>query len=55
MAAKGKGAFQSKGQSNLRARFHDFNSQRRNRNLKTTNWENYKKVTGNGRKQFTKS
>lgn len=54
MPARGRGQFQKQGQSNLRGRFHDYNSQRRNRNQKTATWNTYKKKTNNGRKTFTK-
>ena len=33
----------------LRARFHDYNSQRRHRGKSTVTWEQYKKLTAGGR------
>lgn len=38
----------------LRARFHDYNSQRRFRNQSTVSWTKYKEITGGGRRKFTK-
>jgi len=35
----------------LRARFHDYNSQRRYRNQSTVTWEQYKKLTQGGRRK----
>lgn len=47
-----KGTYKKAGQSKLRARFHDLNSQRRFRKQPTLGWEQYKKRTKNGRKQL---
>ena len=52
MPAKGRGSYQRSGESKLRARLHDFNSQRRNRNQNTITWANYKKITENGRTNY---
>ena len=49
-----KGKYQKQGQSRLRGRWHDLNSQRRYRNQKTVGWETYKKRTRNGRKDYSK-
>lgn len=54
MPAKGKGQFQKGRQSKLRARFHDYNSQRRYNGESTVSWENYKKNTRNGTVRFSK-
>lgn len=35
----------------LRARFHDYNSQRRYRSKSTITWEAYKKLTQGGRQK----
>ena len=52
MPAKGKGEYQRQGQSNLRGRFHDYNSQRRNRKQRTVTWDAYKKRTSSGRRTY---
>ena len=36
----------------LRARFHDYNAQRRFRNKSTVTWEQYKKLTQGGRQKL---
>ena len=46
--------YKTAGQSKLRGRWHDLNSQRRFRNQPTLGWETYKKRTKNGRKQLGK-
>jgi len=38
----------------LRARWHDYNSQRRYRGQKTVSWEAYKKATQGGRKKLSR-
>ena len=37
----------------LRARFHDYNSQRRYRGQSTITWDQYKKLTQGGRKKLS--
>ena len=49
-----KGTYQRQGQSRLRGRWHDLNSQRRYRGQSTVSWETYKKRTGNGRRDYRK-
>jgi len=44
----------SKAQRTLRGRWHDLNSQRRYRGQKTVGWEQYKKATANGTRQYKK-
>jgi hypothetical protein len=44
--------YKKSGQSKLRGRWHDLNSQRRFRNQPTIGWEMYKKKTKNGKKQL---
>lgn len=48
-------AFRAKNsaQQRLRARFHDYNSQRRFRKQTTVSWKKYREITGNGRSKFT--
>ena len=53
MPTANKGSFQKSGQSKLRARYHDLNSQRRHRGKGTVTWENYKKRTNNGRTEYS--
>lgn len=50
-----RGAYKKAGESQLRARFHDLNSQRRYRNQATVGWEQYKKQTKGGRSRYTKA
>ena len=50
-----RGTYKKSGESALRARYHDFNSQRRFRNQTTIGWESYKKQTQQGRKRYTKA
>jgi len=50
---RGQGRFQKGKLSRVRARFHDMNSQRRNRNKPTVSWANYRKKTRDGTKQYT--
>jgi len=38
----------------LRARFHDYNSQRRYRKQTTVSWQKYKEITQGGKKKFAK-
>lgn len=44
----------NKTEATLRGRYHDYNSQRRNRNQTTVTWEKYKENTGNGSIKFSK-
>lgn len=44
--------YKQAGESKLRGRWHDLNSQRRYRGKSTVGWETYKKQTANGRKQY---
>jgi len=46
------GKYQKSGQAKLRARYHDMNSQRRNRNQKTVTWEQYQARTRGGRTEY---
>ena len=55
MAGKpGQGRFQKSRLSSVRARWHDYNSQQRNRGKSTVSWANYRKKTRDGSVQFTK-
>lgn len=51
---QGQGRFQKSRLSRVRARWHDYNSQQRNRNKPTVSWANYRKKTQDGSKQFAK-
>ena len=44
--------YKNAGQSKLRGRWHDLNSQRRFRKQPTVGWETYKKRTNMGKKQL---
>jgi len=46
------GKYQKSGQAKLRARYHDMNSTRRNRNQRTVSWEEYQARTRGGRKEY---
>ena len=46
------GKYKKLGQSRLRARYHDFNSQRRFRGQSTVGWDTYKKRTQMGRREY---
>ena len=54
MPARGKGQYQKGKQSQLRARFHDYNSVRRFRKQTTVSWQKYKEITQGGKKKFAK-
>ena len=49
-------AFRAKNtqEAGLRARYHDYNSQRRYRKQTTVSWPKYKEITQGGKKKFTK-
>lgn len=49
-----RGTYKRQGQSELRARWHDLNSQRRYRGQTTVGWDAYKKTTAQGRKRYAK-
>lgn len=51
---RGQGRFQKSKLARVRARFHDYNSQQRNRNKPTVSWENYRKKTRDGAVEFRK-
>lgn len=50
-----RSTFKNNGQSQLRGRWHDLNSQRRYRGQPTVGWEAYKKQTNMGKKTYTKN
>lgn len=50
-----RGQYKKQGQSQLRGRWHDLNSQRRYRSQTTVSWEQYKKTTDNGKKTYSKN
>ncbi len=50
-----RSTYKKAGQSKLRGRFHDLNSQRRYRGQSTVGWEQYKKKTNNGKKTYRKA
>ncbi len=49
-----RSTYKKAGQSKLRGRWHDLNSQRRYRGQGTVGWEAYKKKTDKGKKTYTK-
>ena len=51
---QGQGRFQKGKLSRVRAKFHDYNSQRRSRNKSTVSWQEYRKNTRDGVKQYTR-
>jgi hypothetical protein len=46
--------YKARGLSKLRARYHDYNSQRRYRGKSTVDWASYVKKTAGGRRKFSK-
>lgn len=50
-----RGTYKKAGQSRLRGRWHDLNSQRRYRGQSTVGWEVYKKQTDQGKKTYRKN
>ena len=48
-------SFKQQGLSSLRGRWHDLNSQRRYRGQKTVGWDQYKKATAMGKKEYKKA
>jgi hypothetical protein len=49
-----KGQYKKSGQSQLRGRWHDLNSQRRLRGQSTVGWQEYRKKTKNGKVEYAK-